>query len=77
MEDIIKQILVYDKNIKSVMFNETKQELTMLSLSGSGVRYRPFTVEMFDRVSDSISPASVVLQEIHHNNIVGVRIING
>ena len=71
--DALRQVVIHDTNIKSVAYNEL--ENTMIVIFGGGSKWKYFKVpsEVFEKIADTCN-GNVVLEEIRHNNLVGIRV---
>ena len=65
--------MIQDKNISSVKYDETNQQMTVL-YSQSVWRYAPVTPEEFDYIMEEQTAKSVL--DLLHNNldVVGIRL---
>ena len=72
--ELVKQILVNDANVTSVMYSGVVKELTVVYAGNAVWKYRPIEVDEFEKIMENCT-AKVVLDLVRHNSsIVGVRL---
>lgn len=71
--EALQQVLIHDSNVKSVAYNESNADMVVIFGGGSKWKYRSVKPELFENIQSHKSGLSV-LEEIRHNNLVGIRL---
>jgi hypothetical protein len=72
MSELEKKV-VEDGNVESLFYNDSEHSVTILYKGGSKWKYTPIVIEDFIACINKITVRSI-LEEVKHNNIVGVRV---